>query len=152
MKLLQSIQPLLLLQLFLANASSTPECRYLPGDPEYPSLDKWAELNCTVGGRLIATVPIGTPCHDPNYDEAACQAVRDGWTWPSLHDKSSSSVMMAFWANESCDPFTPREMPCELGNYVSYSINVSSATDVAAGIGFARERNVRLVVRNTGHE
>lgn len=153
MKPLESIQSLFSLQfLFSGNTSSTPQCRYLPSDPEYPSSEQWADLNSTVGGRLIATVPIGTPCHDPNYDEAACQAVRDGWTNPSLHDESSSSVMAAFWANESCDPFTPKERPCELGNYVSYAVNVSGAEDVAAGIGFARERNVRLVVRNSGHD
>jgi hypothetical protein len=35
---------------------------------------------------------------------------------------------------------------------VSYSINVSSVPDVIAGIKFARRKNVRLVVKNTGHE
>lgn len=54
--------------------------------------------------------------------------------------------------NQSCDPFTPVDRPCELGNYVSYSINVTGPSDVVAGIHFARKKNVRLVIKNTGHE
>ena len=54
--------------------------------------------------------------------------------------------------NRSCDPFTPREQPCTLGNYVDYAINVSCAADALAGVQFAQKNNIRLVVKNTGHE
>lgn len=54
--------------------------------------------------------------------------------------------------NESCDPFTPASAPCELGNYASYSINVTNVDDIVAGIQFAKEHKVRLVIKNTGHE
>jgi hypothetical protein len=67
-------------------------------------------------------------------------------------DDSSSSLMAAAVANESCDPFTVRELPCEPGDTITYSVNASDASDFAKAISFARERNIRLVVRNTGHE
>ncbi|KAI4123187.1 MAG: hypothetical protein LQ338_005399 [Usnochroma carphineum] len=54
--------------------------------------------------------------------------------------------------NASCDPFTPETSPCLLGNYVEYSIKVTSWQDVAAGIQFAQKKNVRLVIKNTGHD
>lgn len=60
--------------------------------------------------------------------------------------------MNAYYQNQSCDPFTPRSTPCELGNYAAYSINVAEAADVLAGIHFARRKNVRLVIKTTGHE
>jgi len=60
--------------------------------------------------------------------------------------------MNGFFQKDFCTPFTPRSTPCELGDYVRYSINVSSAADVVTGIKFAREHNVRLVIKNTGHE
>ncbi|KAK7730020.1 hypothetical protein SLS57_001679 [Botryosphaeria dothidea] len=60
--------------------------------------------------------------------------------------------MAPFFANQSCDPFTPADTPCTLGNYVRYAINVSNADDAIAGISFAKEKNVRLVIRNTGHD
>lgn len=54
-------------------------CRYIPGDAGWPEADLWSQLNLTVDGRLIATVPIGTVCHDPNYDEAKCKELTESW-------------------------------------------------------------------------
>lgn len=65
--------------------------------------------------------------------------------------ESSSSVMAPFFANQSCDPFQPRERPCELGNYVRYAVNASGASDIQRAIAFATSKNIRLVIRNTGH-
>ncbi|TGJ84772.1 hypothetical protein E0Z10_g3956 [Xylaria hypoxylon] len=60
--------------------------------------------------------------------------------------------MAAAVANESCDPFTSRELPCEPGISVTYSVNATDASDFAKAVAFAHERNIRLVIRNTGHE
>lgn len=60
--------------------------------------------------------------------------------------------MAPFFANRSCDPFQPRSAGCVLGTYVQYTVNVSTAEDAAAGIKFASDRNIRLVIRNTGHD
>ena len=60
--------------------------------------------------------------------------------------------MNAYYQNQSCDPFTPVTKPCELGNYAVYSINVTGAEDVVAGIQFAQQKNIRLTIKNTGHE
>jgi len=60
--------------------------------------------------------------------------------------------MSPVWTNRSCDPFTSADTPCDLGNYVHYAINVTKPADIAAGVRFARKHNVRLVVRNTGHD
>lgn len=60
--------------------------------------------------------------------------------------------MQPFFANQSCDPFMPQSTPCQLGNYVSYAVNVSCAMDVQAALSFAKKANIRVVVRNTGHE
>lgn len=60
--------------------------------------------------------------------------------------------MQSYFANNSCDPFDDPSTPCLLGNYVSYAVNVSTTADVAAAVHFAKIHNIRLVVRNTGHE
>ena len=65
---------------------------------------------------------------------------------------SSSSIMAGYFQNRSCDPFTPKTKPCEVGNYVEYAISVSNANDAMAGLSYAQEKNIRLVVKNTGHE
>ncbi|KAL8792100.1 MAG: hypothetical protein Q9195_005275 [Heterodermia aff. obscurata] len=55
-------------------------------------------------------------------------------------------------ANETCDPFTPQSELCTLGNMVVYSVNASRPSDYSATIAFAKEKNIRLVTRNTGHD
>ena len=60
--------------------------------------------------------------------------------------------MAPFFANQSCDPFQPRDRPCELGNYVRYAVDASGPADVQKAIAFAASKNIRLVIRNTGHD
>jgi len=60
--------------------------------------------------------------------------------------------MAPFYAGNSCEPFTPESIPCTLGNYVNYAINVTEHSDVSKGIAFATKNNIRLIIRNTGHE
>ncbi|KAI4625019.1 Zinc finger E-box-binding homeobox 1 [Alternaria ethzedia] len=60
--------------------------------------------------------------------------------------------MAPFFANQSCDPFQPRDRPCELGNYVRYAVDASGPADVQRAIAFAASKNIRLVIRNTGHD
>ena len=62
--------------------------------------------------------------------------------------------MAPIFQNKTCDPFSPgsKSSGCMIGNYAAYSVNVSSVGNVIAGIKFAQEKNVRLVIKNTGHE
>ena len=60
--------------------------------------------------------------------------------------------MAPFFANASCDPFTERDAPCSYGTYVRYAVDVRSAADVAATLDFVKARNIRVVIRNTGHD
>ena len=58
---------------------SASKCKCIPGDACWPKSADWASLNRTVGGRLMAPTPMGSVCHAPNYDAAACAALRQGW-------------------------------------------------------------------------
>lgn len=60
--------------------------------------------------------------------------------------------MAPFWANHSCDPFYPTKSQCVVGTYVQYAVNASCTSDYQATLAFATKRNLRLVVRNTGHD
>ena len=57
------------------------------------------------------------------------------WVWYSI--LKPAEIINAYYQNQSCNPFTPTTKPCELGNYAVYSINVTGANDVIAGIQFA---------------
>jgi len=60
-------------------AADLDSCKCLPGDACWPSTAEWSQLNATVGGRLIATVPLGQVCHDPSYNASVCNYVKAQW-------------------------------------------------------------------------
>ena len=60
--------------------------------------------------------------------------------------------MSPFWLNDSCSPFSGSNASCTLGNIAVYAIDVDSASTVMAGLKFAREKNIRLSIKNTGHD
>lgn len=57
----------------------TNGCRYLPGDPEWPTAKDWSLLNDTIGGRLIRGTPLAQPCHTPTLDISACAKIQQEW-------------------------------------------------------------------------
>lgn len=56
------------------------------------------------------------------------------------------------FSNSSCNPFLGPETPCTIGYHVAYAINATCAEDFQAAIRFAKYHNIRLVIRNTGHD
>jgi hypothetical protein len=70
-------------------------CYCLPEDACWPSSTEWDSLNTTVNGRLVATKPLGSVCHDPSYDEAACEALKAAWRLPDVQYVPESSVPLA---------------------------------------------------------
>ncbi|KAJ3781176.1 hypothetical protein GGU10DRAFT_119370 [Lentinula aff. detonsa] len=127
-------------------------CRNFPGDKSWPTEEAWNGLNTSVDGRLIKSIPVGSPCHDPYYDKKACEFVKENWHQTEMHISHPSSIMDAVFLNKSCDPFTSREIPCYIGSYVQYAVNVSEPIHVVKTIEFARKHNIRFVVKNTGHD
>ena len=47
---------------------------------------------------------------------------------------------------------TTEASQCTLGGFPEYVVNVSTAAQVQLAVNFARNLNIRLVIKNTGHE
>ncbi|KAI1264013.1 hypothetical protein F5Y18DRAFT_392247 [Xylariaceae sp. FL1019] len=151
------ILPALVLAFPAATASTlAPTCKYIPGDSGWPGAHQWAELNSTVQGRLIATIPLASVCHASGpyasrFNPSACAALKPLWDYSQVHFEDPASIM-AGWFQQSCNPFSPSNTTCTLGDFAAYSIKVDGVDDVIAGIQFAKKNNVRLVIKNTGHD
>ena len=135
--------------------SNKSGCRCFPGDKCWPTPSEWNAFNQSLGGRLIATTPIASPCHDDSFgsfDAQKCADLQSTWFFPETHLVTSSSVMAPYFTNNSCNAFLPQSAGCKLGNYVSYAVNASDATDFRKTIAFVQAYNIRMTVRNTGHD
>lgn len=84
------------------------------------------------------------------YDRPLSRVIVTNLVLSSYNDPVN--VMSPYWLNDSCNPFLGPKGTCSLGNAASYAINVTDATTVAAGIQFAQDKNIRLSIKNTGHD
>ena len=64
--------------------SNDDNCKCMPGDACWPSTEDWTALNSSLGGKLVATVPIGSPCHDPTYVKVECLSLQQKWFMPEV--------------------------------------------------------------------
>ncbi|KAH8885838.1 FAD-binding domain-containing protein [Thozetella sp. PMI_491] len=127
-------------------------CRAVPGSIDWPSQSTWKALNDSLGGRLLKPQPPGAVCHrsEPTYNTTACAALQTAWTKYDIHLADPVSTMWSQFSNDTC---LPRDgLPCGPEGYPVYVVNASSAHHVKLGMDFARQNNIRLVVKSTGHD
>ena len=61
--------------------------------------------------------------------------------------------MWPFYSNNTCDPKADASSSvCTLGYLPEYVIVATTAEQVQAGVKFAHENNIRVVIRNSGHD
>lgn len=130
-------------------------CKVFPEDKAWPSKITWAILDLLLGGRLITTIPLAASCYNswPAVTSTTeCEYVTDEWTNSTLHYNDPTSVMWPLYQGRTCMPTDDPNDSCTLGGYPNYAINVSSVAQIQLAVNFARNTNIRLVVKNTGHD
>ncbi|KJK61767.1 FAD binding domain protein [Aspergillus parasiticus SU-1] len=142
------------LLLLLGAPSVLAKCRCAPTDACWPSASKWNDLNSTVHGHLIANEPLAKSCYDGLVkDSTQCQRISK--VYRDAFFREASPIGFAYPVVDTCAPINGSiagSPVCDLGSASVYSVNATGPADVAAGIKFAKENNVRLVVKNTGHD
>ena len=109
-----------------------------PGEAGWPSPAQWAALGESVGGRLVPVQSAFTACQ-PDAGSAGCASLFTNLTDPFYIDQSASLTQTLGWLGG----FTAQPS--------AYAVLAESSADVAAAVNFAREHNVRLVVKGGGH-
>lgn len=108
--------------------------RVRPGEPGWPADAVWAELNAATGGRLsVPRSPL------PTCPGSACDAFFRAMKNPYFIGDDPALTQTTGWI----DAWTSRPS--------AYVVAAETAAEVAAAVNFAREHNVRLVVKGGGH-
>ncbi|HXQ12656.1 MAG TPA: FAD-binding oxidoreductase [Caulobacteraceae bacterium] len=115
-----------------------PLRRVRPSDAAWPSIEAWAALNARVGGKLVRPKPLFAPCADPTEADA-CRAILKESANPFFVGDQLSGTQVSGWFKA----WTPQTS--------AYAIVAHGADDVVQGVNFARENNLRLVVKGPGH-
>jgi len=147
-----------------APPSKPDQCKCHPGDACWPTPSQWSSLNQTVSGRLVLAIPPGAACYLsfnglPTFDAAKCAETAANWFNPNWMADQATLPMTPVWSNNTCEPNTatgsgpPAGCPatCLEGFLSAYAILATKASDIVAGVNFARKYNLRIIIRNTGH-
>jgi FAD/FMN-containing dehydrogenase len=123
----------------LLPASPTrPLRRVRPGDAAWPTGQRWQELNTAVGGSLIEVKSLFAPCAAAP-EGVACADVYQNIRNPLFIGDQPGGTQVSGWL----DAWTPAPS--------AYAVRARDAADVAAAVNFARDHNLRLVVKGGGH-
>lgn len=129
-----SLSPLLQRSAFAAPASH----RARPSDRGWPSKEAWKRLNDAVDGNLISVdFPINACLSSSQTEE--CKALAANIKNPYYIGDTPGLTQTLGWV----DAWQTRPSV--------YAVAARDARDIAAAVDFAREHNLRLVVKGGGH-
>lgn len=126
-------------------------CKSTPKDASWPSLSQWTSLNNTLSGRLLHPLPPASACHSSYHgSNETCSEITTAWGTFAFHQDNPVSTAWNNANNDSCLP--DASVPCSETGYPVYVVNASSANDVKLAVDFARQNNIRLNVKASGHD
>jgi len=117
-------------------ATTNSRCR--PSDATWPSQSAWKRLNDAVGGNLIpVNFPLSILQTDPDSTDA--KNLAENLRNPYYIGDQPGLTQTLGWV----DAWTTHPSV--------YAVAARNAEDIAAGVNFARENDLRLVIKGGGH-
>ncbi|CAE6501505.1 unnamed protein product [Rhizoctonia solani] len=131
----------------------------LAGQPCFPSEAILAQFNASVSGRLRSERPVGAVCYegDPSFDRAACDGLANNTLSSNWRVERFPAYQYVNWEvcgpTDNCNATTiVRDRNCAQGRVPSYSVHAETTQDVVEYVRFATKHNLRIVIKNTGHD
>lgn len=148
--------PLLFASITLA-APAAAHCRCRPQDNCWPSDQEWSLLNNSINGNLFAVRPAASVCYGAEFNPAACKDATEQWTNSAWRASEPGAVQWTNWEtwpshHEKCDIGMARNTTCGQGRVSLYSARVQSASDIQHAVRFAKDKNLRIVIKASGHD
>lgn len=119
-------------------ADATQFVRVRPGDAAWPSEARWNSLSNAVGGRLVKLDDPLAACRQPPQG-AACSAFFREMRNPYFISDDPALTETSGWIDGW------NSVPS------AYVVKARSTAEVVAAVNFARENNLRLVIKGGGH-
>ncbi|ABK90143.1 FAD-binding oxidoreductase [Francisella tularensis subsp. novicida] len=114
-------------------------CRCLPSKPCWPDQQQWDTLAKSLKGKLIKPISPFYIC-EKNSDSEECKSVlqniKNPFYMQSDAGRNESQGWYGAWYNQSS----------------SYAVEVEDTQDIVKAVNFAREYNLRIVIKGAGHD
>ena len=112
--------------------------RVRPTDPVWPDAASWEKLRGAVNGELIQVHSLFGACSS-DAGGAACLEAEKNIGNPFYIGDQPAGTQVSGWL----DAWTPAPS--------TYAVKAASTADIVAAVNFARDNNLRIVVKGAGH-
>ncbi|KAJ5832384.1 CAZyme family AA7 [Penicillium riverlandense] len=132
------------------------------GQSCWPSNKEWESFNSSLSGNLYRTIPYAASCYYSSqyYDPSACAVARANYTTnqartdvygaaTGLNWEVCRSQTCALNAEHSSETLSD---DCSLGRLSSLYVDAHEAKHVVTAVKFAQKHNLRVTIKNTGHD
>jgi len=143
----------------IAAAQNSTSCKVTPSDAQWPSPQDWATFNATVNGALIKTAPIASTCfrNNPFNIKTQCADVTEQWENATFHRMLPESIDFPIFTNRACVPSSKTGGStlggaCTVGAYPAYVVKATNVVQIATALTWASQKNIRVVIKGTGHD
>lgn len=127
-----------------------PQCKVQPEDASWPTEEQWAQLNATINGNLLKPYPVGAACYPnrPEYDNDTCSYLLGPATATRFFFNDPLTALTTWGEGATCLQLPDTTgRTCTQGGFPVYVVNASSVRDIQAAVNFARNQNLRLVIK-----
>ncbi|HZR86745.1 MAG TPA: FAD-dependent oxidoreductase [Bradyrhizobium sp.] len=112
--------------------------RVRPSSRDWPSDEAWGKLKDAVGGRLVKVETPLAACRQPDGADACAALFKELKNPYYIRDQVGITQTLGWIDGWTYQPS-------------AYAVAAGQSSDVVAAVNFARERNLRLVVKGGGH-
>lgn len=139
---------------YLLNDNALPSLYCQPTNSScWPTPSEWLNFNLTVfNGQLLTIQPPGYPCFI-NPNSSACQDVYANFINPNWRSSLPGAMQAPQWEGDSegNDCNNPLRS-CSQGNIPLYGVQIFSPNDIVTVLNFAKNRNIRIIIKTSGHD
>lgn len=129
-------------------ASNTSACRAYPGTPDWPVDDDWSRLNGSLDGTLLKPTPPGAVCYPgSSYNFARCVSLLFTGGTSRFFIDDPLTVLTSWPTGDTCSLSLRPTGNCTQGGFPVYVVKVSTVRQIQAAVNFARNKNLRLVIK-----
>ena len=141
-------------------APKSQQCRCSYGDPCWPTDAELSSLASLLSQPLLHPVPTAYPCYPSSAPVGNCSEVQALSSYGTFRSELPGSMQIANFETylfpngtiDACYLNTTLNIPCKQGSVPPIGVDIRNAEDAQAAINFANQKNLRLVIKNTGHD
>lgn len=124
------------------------ECRAFPGSDDWPTDEDWRRFNASIDGALLKPAPPAAACYPgPLYDLGKCNYLLSNATKDHFYLDDPLTVLTQWTQGNTCLATLNATGTCTQGGFPVYVVNATTVKHVQAAINFARNKNLRLVIK-----